>query len=209
MSPLICEIAALKCLSNSMWLVQMVDHYVPSLAGKGFRGVRLASLAAFCGIVQPANEYRLVFLLMFLPVPTIFVRLQLFTYCAPIVIVDLVGPSRVGRPVGTVPGKIVGSKLRSARVRDQFWWARRSATRSWGNLGCILLRLCTKGWKHGARTRNRLKTPMRGMSVWGMTYQRLSAYPPRIYMICCKLTLGTGLFQPAQESTIWAIFQGG
>lgn len=83
------------CLNYSVRLVQVIDHYVPSLAGKGFRSVTSACPGTLRGIIQAANEDRLVFLLMFLPIPTIFVRVRLLTHSAPIVVVGVIVPSRV------------------------------------------------------------------------------------------------------------------
>lgn len=97
----------------------MIDHHVPSLTSIRVRRVTLACRAVFRGVAQPANEYRLVFLLVFLPATTIFERLQIFTYCAPVVVIGVVGPSRIGRPAGTVPAEMVGGNLRNPRVGDQ------------------------------------------------------------------------------------------
>lgn len=99
-----------------MQLVQMIDHDVPSLAGEPVRGVTLACPATFCGIIQTANEYCLVFLLVFLPTSTVFVRLQFFTYCAPVVVASVFRPSRLGRPAEVVSGKVVGNRLRSPKL---------------------------------------------------------------------------------------------
>lgn len=50
-SPLICEVTASLCLKHSVRSVQVIDHYVPSLAGKRLGGMTLAGAATFCGIV--------------------------------------------------------------------------------------------------------------------------------------------------------------